>query len=127
MTSKEGNSPARAVPAAHRAISPNPTVAHPSLAAWVAKRLGEPATGLPSSVSLGGPSLGAGFFGVQYGPFVVQTPGQMPQNVGYGPGVDDARFESRRRLLDGSTPGSPRRPGDVKVEGDGSSTRRPIA
>ena len=91
MTSKEGNHQ-RAQYLLRTGYSPNPTVAHPSLAAWVAKRLGEPPTGLPGSVSIGGPSIGAGFFGVQYGPFVVQTPGQLPQNVGYGPGVDDARF-----------------------------------
>ena len=116
MTSKEGNHQ-RAQYLLRTGYSPNPTVAHPSLAAWVAKKLGEPATGLPSSVSLGGPSLGAGFFGVQYGPFVVQTPGQMPQNVGYGPGVDDTRFESRKRLLDGLDSGFAAQTGDVKVEG----------
>ena len=116
MTSKEGNHQ-RAQYLLRTGYSPNPTVAHPSLAAWVAKRLGEPSSGLPSSVSLGGPSLGAGFFGVQYGPFVVQTPGQMPQNVGYGPGVDDARFEARKRLLDGLDGSFAAQTGDVKIEG----------
>jgi hypothetical protein len=74
MTSKEGNHQ-RAQYLLRTGYSPNPTVAHPSLAAWVAKRFGEPTTGLPGSVSIGGPSIGAGFFGVQYGPFVVQAPG----------------------------------------------------
>jgi hypothetical protein len=92
-------------------------VVHPTLAAWVGKRLGEPASGLPASVSLGGPSLGAGFFGVEYGPFVVQAPGQMPLNVGYGPGVDDARFEARKRLLDGVEAGFAAKTGDPKVDG----------
>jgi hypothetical protein len=116
MTSKEGNHQ-RAQYLLRTGYSPNPTVAHPTLAAWVAKKLGEPSTGLPSSVSLGGPSLGAGFFGVQYGPFVVQTPGQLPQNVGYGPGVDDARFEARKRLLDGLDSSFAAQTGDVKIEG----------
>ncbi len=116
MTSKEGNHQ-RAQFLLRTGYSPNPTVAHPTLAAWVAKKLGEPATGLPSSVSLGGPSLGAGFFGVQYGPFVVQTPGQLPQNIGYGPGVDDARFEARKRLLDGLDSGFAAQTGDVKIDG----------
>jgi uncharacterized protein (DUF1501 family) len=116
MTSKEGNHQ-RAQYLLRTGYSPNPTVAHPSLAAWVAKRFGEPSTGLPASVSLGGPSLGAGFFGVQYGPFVVQTPGQLPQNVGYGPGVDDARFEARKSLLDGIESSFAAQTGDVKVDG----------
>jgi hypothetical protein len=116
MTSKEGNHQ-RAQYLLRTGYAPNPTVAHPSLAAWVTKRLGEPKTGLPGSVSLGGPSVGAGFFGVQYGPFVVQTPGQMPQNVGYGPGVDDARFEARKALLDGMESSFAAQTGDVKIEG----------
>jgi len=116
MSSKEGNHQ-RAQYLLRTGYAPNPTVAHPSLAAWVTKRLGEPKTGLPGSVSLGGPSLGAGFFGVQYGPFVVQTPGQMPQNVGYGPGVDDARFEARKALLDGMESSFAAQTGDAKIEG----------
>jgi hypothetical protein len=116
MTSKEGNHQ-RAQYLLRTGYAPNPTVVHPTLAAWVGKRLGEPASGLPASVSLGGPSLGAGFFGVEYGPFVVQAPGQMPLNVGYGPGVDDARFEARRRLLDGVEAGFAAKTGDPKVEG----------
>ncbi len=116
MTSKEGNHQ-RAQFLLRTGYSPNPTVQHPTLAAWVNKKLGEPPSGLPGSVSLGGPSLGAGFFGVQYGPFVVQTPGQLPQNVAYGPGVDDARFEARRGLLDGLEAGFAAQTGDAKIEG----------
>ena len=116
MTSKEGNHQ-RAQYLLRTGYSPNPTVAHPSLAAWVAKRFGEPATGLPGSVSIGGPSIGAGFFGVQYGPFVVQAPGQLPQNVGYGPGVDDARFEARRGLLDRLDSRFATQTGDAKIDG----------
>jgi uncharacterized protein (DUF1501 family) len=116
MTSKEGNHQ-RAQYLLRTGYSPNPTVAHPSLAAWVAKRFGEPASGLPGSVSIGGPSIGAGFFGVQYGPFVVQAPGQLPQNVGYGPGVDDARFEARKVLLDGLDSRFATQTGDAKIDG----------
>ena len=116
MTSKEGNHQ-RAQFLLRTGYSPNPTVQHPTLAAWVNKKLGEPPSGLPGSVSLGGPSLGAGFFGVQYGPFVVQTPGQLPQNVAYGPGVDDARFEARRGLLDRLEAGFAAQTGDAKIEG----------
>lgn len=116
MTSKEGNHQ-RAQYLLRTGYSPNPTVQHPTLAAWTSKKLGEPRSGLPASVSLGGPSLGAGFFGVQYGPFVVQTPGQMPQNVGYGIGVDDARFEARKGLLDGMEARFAKSTGDAKIDG----------
>ncbi|MDB4943095.1 MAG: hypothetical protein JWP97_2629 [Labilithrix sp.] len=116
MTSKEGNHQ-RAQYLLRTGYSPNPTVLHPTLAAWTSRKLGEPASGLPASVSLGGPSLGAGFFGVQYGPFVVQTPGQLPQNVGYGIGVDDARFAARKGLLEGMEADFARATGDAKIEG----------
>ena len=116
MTSKEGNHQ-RAQYLLRTGYSPNPTVAHPTLAAWTSKKFGEPKTGLPASVSLAGPSLGAGFFGVQYGPFVVQNPGQLPQNVGYAPGVDDSRFEARKGLLDGMEANFATSTGDAKVDG----------
>jgi len=116
MTSKEGNHQ-RAQYLLRTGYAPNPTVLHPTLAAWVSKRLGEPSSGLPGSVSLGGPSLGAGFFGVQHGPFVVQTPGALPQNVGFGPGVDAARFEARKELLEGLETSFAKATGDAKVEG----------
>ena len=116
MTSKEGNHQ-RAQYLLRTGYSPNPTVQHPTLAAWTAKKFGEPKTGLPASVSLAGPSLGAGFFGVQYGPFVVQTPGQLPVNVGYAPGIDDGRFEARRGLLDGMEASFATSTGDAKIDG----------
>jgi uncharacterized protein (DUF1501 family) len=116
MTSKEGNHQ-RAQYLLRTGYAPNPTVLHPSLAAWVSKRFGEPASGLPASVSLGGPSVGAGFFGVQHGPFIVQAPGQMPQNVGFGPGVDSERFEARKKLLDGMDGAFSAQTGDPKIEG----------
>jgi uncharacterized protein (DUF1501 family) len=115
-TSKEGNHQ-RAQYLLRTGYAPNPSVAHPSLGAWVTKKLGEPTSGLPGSVSLGGPSLGAGFFGVQYGPFVVQAPGTMPQNVGYGPGVDDPRFEARKSLLEGMDASFAAQTGDLKIDG----------
>ncbi len=116
MTSREGNHQ-RAHHLLHTGYAPSPTVAHPSLGAWVTKRFGEPATGLPASVSLGGPGASAGFFGVEYGPFVVQNPGVMPDNVGYGAGVDGVRFEARKVILDGMEADFASRTGDVKIEG----------
>jgi hypothetical protein len=116
MTSKEGNHQ-RAQYLLRTGYAPTPTVIHPTLAAWASKRLGEPASGLPASVSLGGPSLGGGFFGVQYGPFVVVPPGQLPANVAYGPGVDDQRFEARKGLLAEMDEAFSKQTGDAKVDG----------
>ena len=116
MTSKEGNHQ-RAQYLLRTGYAPNPTVVHPTLAAWVSKRMGEPTTGLPASVSLGGPSLGGGFFGVQHGPFVVAQPGQIPQNSSFGPFVDGGRFDARKQLLAGMEERFANATGDAKVEG----------
>jgi hypothetical protein len=98
MSSKEGNHQ-RAQYLMHTSYAPNPTVVHPSLGSWVAKKLGAPNNGLPAFVSLDGPSFGAGFLGTQYGPFVSLKAGAPPDNA--RPQVDDARFERRATLLDG--------------------------
>ena len=96
LSSKEGNHQ-RAQYVGRTSYSPNPTVEHPSLGAWVAKRLTAPDSGLPPFVSLGGPSLGAGFLGAQYGPFVIGKAGALPD--GARPTVSDARLARRLGLL----------------------------
>lgn len=113
LTHKEGNH-VRAQYQGRTAYAPNPTVIHPAFSAWMSKRLGDPGSGLPAVVSLGGPSVGPGFFGVQHGPFVVQGQG-MPANVGYGTQVDDARFEARMGLLGGMEQRFAKETGDPKV------------
>jgi len=99
LTSKEGNHQ-RAQYLLHTGYSPNPTVVHPALGAWVSKRLGDPAADLPSFVSLGGPSAAAGILGVEHGPFVVQRGGGVPENVSFATGVSEARFARRTAGLD---------------------------
>ncbi|HZT40675.1 MAG TPA: DUF1501 domain-containing protein [Chthonomonadaceae bacterium] len=99
MTSREGNHQ-RAQYLMHTGYAPNPTVTHPSLGAWVSEELGSPQAELPDFVSISGPSFGAGFLGVQYGPLVVQNPNQLPQNVAFAPNVTPGRFEMRRSALD---------------------------
>lgn len=98
MSSKEGNHQ-RAQYLMHTGYSPNPTVTHPSLGGWVSEELGDPKFDLPNFVSISGPSIGAGFLGVQYGPFIVQTAGQPLQNVSYAFNVDDDRFNRRQAAL----------------------------
>ncbi|HHH27176.1 MAG TPA: DUF1501 domain-containing protein [Polyangiaceae bacterium] len=97
VTSKEGNHQ-RARQLGHTGYVPNPTVAHPSLGAWVSHERG--AVGdLPAFVSVGGPSHGAGFLGVAHGPFVHRKADELPADVTYGFGVDAERFTRRREAL----------------------------
>lgn len=114
MTSKEGNHQ-RAQYLLHTGYAPNPTVQHPSLGAWVSKRMGEPATGLPAFVSLNGMSRDGGFFGVQHGPFVVRAGGELPADVASD--VDDGRFKARQKLLGDMESSFAARTGDPKIDG----------
>ncbi len=116
MSSKEGNHP-RAQYYVHTGYAPNPTVVHPSLGGWVSARLGEPGAELPAFVSLGGPSFGAGFLGVQNGPLVLQKGGAGPADTGMAPGVDAGRFARRLAALDEADEAFARQTGDAKVAG----------
>ena len=116
MTSKEGNHQ-RAQYLMHTGYAPNPTVAHPSLGAWVNEELGAADSEIPNFVSISGPSIGAGFLGVQYGPFGVQNPLQPPQNIAYGIGVNEERFRQRQGALDMMEQQFAAETGDVKVKG----------
>jgi uncharacterized protein (DUF1501 family) len=95
MTNKEGSHP-RAVYQMHTGYAPTGTVKHPSLGACIAKEIAPADQDLPSVVSVG-PTIGSGFLGVDYEPFVVNNPGQLPQNVGSP--VPTPRFERRLGLL----------------------------
>jgi uncharacterized protein (DUF1501 family) len=116
MTSKEGNH-ARAQYLMHTGYVPNPTITHPSMGAWVSEEMGAKAADLPNFVSISGPSIGAGFLGVQHGPFVVQNPSQPPQNIAYAPGVNVGRFETRKSALDMLETEFQAETGDIKVKG----------
>ncbi|HEY1959089.1 MAG TPA: DUF1501 domain-containing protein [Polyangiaceae bacterium] len=96
MTSREGNHQ-RAEYLMHTGYAPTPTLVHPSLGAWVAKKIGGPQNGLPPFVSIGGPSYGAGFLGVSNGPFVVLKAGAPPDDV--TPATSSDRFARRQALL----------------------------
>jgi uncharacterized protein (DUF1501 family) len=99
LTSREGNHQ-RAQYLLHTGYSPNPTVVHPALGAWVSSRLGDPAADLPAFISLGGPSAAASILGVEHGPFIVQKAAGVPDDVGHARGVSDARFARRTAGLD---------------------------
>ena len=116
MSSKEGNH-ARAQYLVHTGYAPNPTVVHPSLGGWTSASLADPHSDLPAFVSIGGPSFGAGFLGVQNGPFVMQKGGAAPPDVAMPPGVDGARFDRRRAALDAMEDRFARTTGEPKVDG----------
>ncbi len=119
LSTKEGNHQ-RAQYLLHTGYVPNPTIQHPSLGGWTSRKLGDPKNGLPGFVSIGGPSLGAGFLGVQHGPFVLQKGGDLPQNITYGADVDRDRFLARKRMLDLMEQDFAKQTGDLKVEGHAS-------
>jgi uncharacterized protein (DUF1501 family) len=98
MTTREGNHD-RARYLVHSGYAPNPTVQHPSFGGWVGQGLEHPGLELPAFVSVNGPSMGAGFLGVQYGPFVLRNPDKPPDNVDLPRQVDEARFARRQSLL----------------------------
>ncbi len=116
MSSKEGNH-ARAQYYVHTSYAPNPTVVHPSLGAWTGATIGDPNADIPPFVSIGGPSFGAGFLGMQNGPFVIPKAGGTPLDVGLAPGVSRARFDRRLAALDTVERRFARTTGDAKVEG----------
>jgi uncharacterized protein (DUF1501 family) len=113
LSAKEGNHQ-RAQYLMHTGYAPNPTVVHPAMGAWLSAKLGATPSGLPAFVSLGGPSAGPGFLGVQNGPFVIPRAGGMPDNV--APTTDHERFENRLRLLEGMEEDFAKRSGSALVE-----------
>jgi hypothetical protein len=98
MTSKEGNHQ-RATYQMHTGYLPSGSVKHPGLGANLAIHLEDPDFDLPSVVSIGRPVSGlhAGHLGIDYEPFIVDRPGQMPPNVTQS--VEAARYNRRRKLL----------------------------
>jgi uncharacterized protein (DUF1501 family) len=95
MTNKEGNHQ-RATYQLHTGYVPSGSVKHPGFGSLVAQQVADENADLPSVVSVGR-TEGAGFLGVDYEPFVVDNPGQIPQNVGTRQSTD--RFERRLGLL----------------------------
>ncbi|HSN99330.1 MAG TPA: DUF1501 domain-containing protein [Candidatus Nanopelagicales bacterium] len=116
MTSREG-SHQRAQQLLHTGHTPNPTVEHPALGAYISHAAGGAAGALPAFVSLGGPSAGGGFLGVQHAPLIVQDPGSMPRHIALPPHVDDARFTRREAALAAQESDFAARTGDIRVAG----------
>jgi hypothetical protein len=97
MTNKEGNHQ-RATYQLHTGYVPSATIKHPHIGCSVVGERAESRFDLPHIVSIGGPTLGAGFLGAALEPFVVQNPEQPPENT--RPRVPTERFRRRLGLLD---------------------------
>jgi len=97
MTNKEGNHQ-RATYQLHTGYIPSATIKHPHLGCSMVSELGESQFDLPHIVSIGGPTIGAGFLGAALEPFVVQNPQQPPENTQPKVGAD--RFRRRLGLLE---------------------------
>ncbi len=95
MTNREG-AHRRATYQMHTGYIPSGSVKHPSLGANIAKEIADLDFELPAVVSVG-PTLGAGFLGVDYEPFIVTNPGRLPANVANA--VSRRRYNRRLRLL----------------------------
>ncbi|MBL8811539.1 MAG: DUF1501 domain-containing protein [Planctomycetaceae bacterium] len=95
MTNKEGSHP-RATYQMHTGYVPAGSVKHPSFGSCVCQQIGHVDGQLPSFVSIGS-TQGAGFLGMDYEPFVVSRPGQLPENIALP--VSRDRFDRRTELL----------------------------
>ncbi|NUN50831.1 MAG: DUF1501 domain-containing protein [Candidatus Brocadiae bacterium] len=99
MTSREGNHQ-RARYLLHTGYPPTGTLKHPSTGAIVSLKKQNAELDIPHFVAVNNPSFGAGFLGVNYGPFVIQDPSRPPDNVAYAAGIDADRFDRRLKLVE---------------------------
>jgi hypothetical protein len=100
LTSKEGEHQ-RAVYQLHTGYVPTAIIKYPSLGSIAAKELGKSDFDLPHFVSVGNrfTTIGSGFLGMNFAPFVVANANQLPNNVQLPGGVDAKRFGRRVDLL----------------------------
>ena len=80
----------------HTGYVPNTSIEHPSYGAVLSHQLRRENLEIPQFVSVGGGSVGAGFLGMNYAPFVVNSNGQV-RNLDVKP---DQRFFQRAYALD---------------------------
>ncbi len=83
----------------HTGFAPSPGVEHPSYGAVVAHELKRPQLEIPPFVSIGGNSVGPGFLGMTYSPFVVNYQGRVSNlDIGVGPERLSQRVATLREL-----------------------------
>jgi len=80
----------------HTGYTPNPSIKHPSYGSVISKQLENENIKIPQFVSVNGGSMGAGFLGAEYAPFLVNSDGRV-KNLDI---KIDARFYKRMQYLD---------------------------
>jgi len=94
----------------HTGYAPPQTVAAPHIGAWIAKARGPLNPAMPAFIDVGqrfdvgeGEELKAfhtgGFFGSEYGPFLIPQPAEAMQTVKPPPGMSPSRFQNREKFL----------------------------
>src|SRR5713226_2107492 len=93
MTNREGEHQ-RATYQLHTGYAPMGSVKFPSFGSVVASEIGPKEFDLPHFISIGqrATTIGSGFLGTQYAPFVVANPSQMPTNLALPRGITDKRL-----------------------------------
>jgi hypothetical protein len=100
MTNREGEHQ-RATYQLHTGYVPQGSVKFPSFGSIVASELGPKEFDLPHFVCVGNraATIGSGFLGMQFAPFVVANPNQLPMNVALPRNVNGKRLDRRLNLL----------------------------
>jgi uncharacterized protein (DUF1501 family) len=100
LTNREGEHQ-RATYQLHTGYIPAGGVKHPSFGSLVASEIAPDEFDLPHFVSVGNraTTIGSGFLGMSFAPFVVPNPSQMPSNVELPQGVTSGRLSRRLELL----------------------------
>ena len=80
----------------HTGYVPNPSMTHPSYGSVISHQLQRPEVSITKFISVGGGSMGAGFLGAKYSPFVVNSDGRI-RNLDI---KIDQRFYQRAYALD---------------------------
>ncbi len=83
----------------HTGFVPTPTIEHPSYGSVISHELVKsvPELEVPAFVSVGGSSIGPGFLGMTYSPFVVDSNGNIRDLNG---GIDQSRVAQRLQMLE---------------------------
>ncbi len=83
----------------HTGYVPNPNVEHPGYGSVISHELADQVAGLeiPPFVSVGSGSVGPGFLGMTYAPFVVDSNGNV-RNLDMG--IDPTRLDQRLKMLE---------------------------
>lgn len=79
------------------AMMPSPVVNNPSIASFISKELTPKDLDIPGFIGINSPPAGPGFLGMNYAPFTIQNPGQLPPNIKPHESVGDDESRSKRR------------------------------